>query len=425
MKKAKLLTILTLFITSYLLSQENRYIFSGEINQKQSIEDEAIHLNKIAIEQHNYKFLSEGEIADKILPVVFHILYSDDHEIVPIEMILAQLDALNRDFGEPKIEKEKIAPNHLQFAELATNPHIQFCLASKDPNGKDTKGIEYHRLFNKEWGLGDSIFNPFEGGIAPWDSELYINIWVAKMQPNVYGFAQSPGGKIDRDGIVIDYSFLGINSELNQSEEMRDGKILTHLMGNYLGLISLWGEKPCTDDYLWDTPVHNGPNFGYLGPGQISICPLYGYPLEMTENFMDSTPDSIRHMFTRQQVNRMHAALSEGGTRSGLLKTKIECKRNKQDLDILERSAKEQQSGIKIQIFPNPAVDLLCIRVFSDDDSKLDLQVFNAVGQTIHRQKVIYEQVVINMDQWGSGTYFFKFTKDNKVIEIKTVNLTH
>jgi hypothetical protein len=431
MKKPLLITVLILSYCINLLAQEEqplRYIFSGEVNRKQSLESEEIYAKKIEIEQYNYKFIEQGIVTPKILPVVFHIMYKDEHDVISTDMIIAQLDALNRDFGKPIINKEKIASNHQQFMQLATNPNIQFCLAQSDPDGNETPGIIYHRLFNESWSLSDSIFNPFEGGIAPWDNERYINIWVAKMQPDIYGYAQNPGGYKENDGIVIDKSAFGVQTEQNMHYGHNEGKLLTHLMGNYLGLTSIWGDFPCGDDHLWDTPVHNAPNFGYLGPGQVSSCELYGHNLEMTENFMDSTPDSIRYMFTPLQVNRMHATLSESGTRAGLSKNgvKMQCDyRNKPELTIPERDAKTIQSGIKIEIFPNPAVDLLCIRVFSDDNSKLDLQVFNSIGMLIHKQNVIYDQVVINLNEWSSGSYFFKFTKENKIIELRTVNLTH
>jgi Pregnancy-associated plasma protein-A/Secretion system C-terminal sorting domain len=425
MKKPLFITVLIVCCIFKLFAQDNRYIYSGEINLKKRNADDELYLKQTKIEEFNYNFFQNGLFTAKMLPVVFHIMYVDDQEIIPAEMIISQLEALNRDFGDPKIEERKIEPNHRQYAESALNPEIQFCLAKEDPGGKETDGIVYHRLFKNGWGPDDAIFNTFEGGIGPWDPERYINIWVSKMGQEVFGFAQSPGGKVSTDGIVIDYQFLGSNTELNLNSEFNQGKILTHLMGNYLGLISMWGETPCTDDNLWDTPIHEGPNFGYLGSGQVSSCPLYNFPLSMNENFMDTTPDSIRYMFTRQQVFRMHACLSEGGSRAGLLKTKIKCDIRKEDLEPTERAAKEKIAGVKIEIFPNPAIDLICVRVFSEDNSKLDLKVYNSIGQLIHKQNVIYDQVVINMNQWGTGTYFFKFTKDSKLVEIKTVTLTH
>jgi hypothetical protein len=118
-----------------------------------------------------------------------------------------------------------------------------------------------------------------------------------------------PGGPSATDGIVLDYRFLGSLGTVKAPYDQ--GKTLTHLVGNYLGLNDLWGNGHCADDLVDDTPPHNAPNFGCPGYRHISTCD--DNPVEMTMNFMDNTDDACMYMFTAGQVRRMRAALGESG----------------------------------------------------------------------------------------------------------------
>jgi hypothetical protein len=71
-----------------------------------------------------------------------------------------------------------------------------------------------------------------------------------------------------------------------------------------------------------DTPPHRTYNFGC--PGVIAITCTnnastnpFGFPREMTMNYMDYTDDGCMFMFTSGQKARMLAVLATGGPRSG------------------------------------------------------------------------------------------------------------
>ena len=66
------------------------------------------------------------------VPVVFHVVYSNQSENIRDEQILSQLAVLNEDFR--RINADTVnTPNH--FRSLAADTRIEFCLAIVDPQG--------------------------------------------------------------------------------------------------------------------------------------------------------------------------------------------------------------------------------------------------------------------------------------------------
>lgn len=135
-----------------------------------------------------------------------------------------------------------------------------------------------------------------------------------------------PGGPEETDGIVIDYQFFGTIG--TSREPYNDGKTLTHLVGSYLGLYELWNEeRPCWDDYVNDTPIHNAPNYGPTNEYKhVSTCP--GNPVEMSMNFMDNSDDEYLYLFTAGQMMRIHAVLTKGGPRHKLTNSQTLCSKD-------------------------------------------------------------------------------------------------
>jgi hypothetical protein len=93
------------------------------------------------------------------------------------------------------------------------------------------------------------------------------------------------------------------------------GRTATHEIGHWLNLHHIWGDAMCGDDFVADTPVQQGPNFG---------CPAFPHVTcgngpngDMFCNYMDYVDDHCMVMFTAGQSARIDAALA--GARAPIL----------------------------------------------------------------------------------------------------------
>jgi hypothetical protein len=250
--------------------------------------------------------IKEREQEIKVVPVtiglVFHMMNTKNPEQAQ-RAIKTQIEALNRDFNNKSlIEKHPNDPEG-KYLKLAASTQITFTIADKEV-AQYGSGVATFQDSEKPWASWDQMKDPKYGGAQSIEPSRYLNIWVCDLPGDMGSYASSMYCIDKEDGIVIDGKYFGTTEEGNY----KDGKTLTHLIGNYLGLHELWSEsKRCADDYVDDTPIANARNDGAYDHEHISTCP--GYPAEMVMNFMDSSPDGLLTMFTAGQVSRMHATL--------------------------------------------------------------------------------------------------------------------
>lgn len=339
---------------------------------------------------------------DIVIPVVFHVLYNNQELPPDRSLAISQIEALNRDFGMQKAISNH--PNDLNgvFQSRATDTQIRFCLTSRTPNNRPTDGIIYAPIRNRIWTDFETM-KLSGSGSAAWNTSEYLNIWVCDLEDMNKGFAQFPYGPEHLDGIVINSKLFGITKSSNG---FGNGSTLTHLVGNYLGLLPLWGRGECQDDYVDDTPVHNAPN--YKKPSQYHISTCSSRSKEMTMNFMDNTYDSEKYMFTIGQMQRMQAVLSEYGPRAYFVNSSAKC----EDIDDLTstrnaiRNKEETLFTDDIVVVPNPAIDQVYISTYNEI-SALDIIVSNTSGQVIYRHSVRPNEL-IDVSVMNPGIYFFK-----------------
>ncbi|WP_231970226.1 GEVED domain-containing protein [Tenacibaculum jejuense] len=244
------------------------------------------------------------------IPVVVHIIYSNDLENISDDQVQSQIDVLNEDF-------RKTNPYVTDKWPQAADTKIQFRLASVDPNGNSTKGITRKSTTKESWGAQDQMKDSKSGGVDPWNTAEYLNIWVCNIGNGILGYAQYPGGKPSTDGVVINPKYFGSSdkgSNFYLSAPFDKGRTTTHEIGHFLNLRHIWGNsRGCgTDDLVSDTPESNGPNYG-CQHGTVSCGSE-----DMIENFMDYSDDTCMSIFTSGQSARMHAILMEGGFRHEL-----------------------------------------------------------------------------------------------------------
>ena len=242
------------------------------------------------------------------LPVVFHIVHKGEGHDTNIsdEQVLSQIPALDTGFRwGPGVDTK-----------------IQFCLASRDPDGNPTNGITRHNgvqlfgdLYEEEGITSSSLFdgvndNLLKSTVGCWNPDEYINFYiVSEIQGNnggggVQGYAYVGGNSSGcGDGIVQLYNVTGTTGTLKSGKEQ--GETAVHEMGHHLDLWHTFQFGNCNEtncetqgDQVCDTP-----------PTQTntSCNPALGacLPPPMTENFMDYTSEQCRETFTVGQAERM------------------------------------------------------------------------------------------------------------------------
>ncbi|MBX7094118.1 MAG: T9SS type A sorting domain-containing protein [Flavobacteriales bacterium] len=255
------------------------------------------------------------------IPVVVHLVYNPNTagSNIPDSLIFSQIDILNEDFR--RLNANAVNTRSI-FDTIAADIGVQFCLASVDPNGNPTTGIERisstasHALtpFN------NSVKSTATGGADPWPPTDYLNLWICDMSffgtPLVLGYAQFPGDDPATDGVVIQYQYIGLTND-PATAPANLGRTTSHEVGHWLGLRHIWGDGDCSmDDLVWDTPNADAQS-NFDCDTTKNTCDDLGNPFwagmnppDMVENFMDYSSDSCMNMFTLGQSDRIWSFLS-------------------------------------------------------------------------------------------------------------------
>ena len=252
------------------------------------------------------------------IPVVFHVIYSINQNLVPSSRLQSQIDVLNEDYSRTNSDAGNTPA---AFQGVAANTNIQFCLATVDPNGNPTTGINrvQNSNANTSYPNGEAALK----NVIQWDPYSYLNVWVVEnISGGVLGYATFPSSLAfdpQLDGIVLDQKYTGRNSPGSPFNLGRTG---THEVGHWLGLLHTFqggcaglSQSTCNSqgDRVCDTPPTSGPN--YNCPGTQNTC-SETFPSnqnDMTMNYMDYVNDACMNLFTNDQSIRMNFFL--GGDR--------------------------------------------------------------------------------------------------------------
>jgi hypothetical protein len=279
------------------------------------LENRAYQQNRIDIERYTSRFMLWGARSRRTgpvtIPVVVHVVYGDATQNISDAQVQSQIPVLNQDYGAANADKGNVPQ---VWSNLVADAQVQFALATVDPAGKPTNGIDRVQAGAQSFTTDDKVKSAATGGADPWPSDRFLNIWVCNLGGGLLGYAQFPGGPAATDGVVILYTAFGTIGTATAPFNL--GRTTTHEVGHWLNLIHIWGDRlDCSGtDLVDDTPPQQAPNYGK--PAFPHVTCNNGPNGDMFMNYMDYVDDDTMVMFTPGQVARISAALD--GPRSSL-----------------------------------------------------------------------------------------------------------
>ncbi len=283
---------------------------------------------------------------------------------------------------------------------LGVDVELGFCLASKDPNGNSTNGINRVN--------GSSIPNYSANGIKPtgntcsgavettikdlsrWPVSNYYNIWIVSKICNggFVGYASFPVGGLYDGLVIVSTSMTSTSGTL--PHEVGHGFFLYHTFNGDGGNVSCPVDANCVinGDYVCDTPPHKQGDCGTTNP-----CTLAGVWDNSRYNYMSYCP--LVNRFTQGQKDRIIATVMVA-PRASLLNS-ISC----ETLGI-----NESVSSDIFSVFPNPAQSVINVKV----DIKLlgsSYVVYDNTGKTILKGIITSEDTIIELGNVSGGIFLF------------------
>jgi hypothetical protein len=296
--------------------QHTQHCASSHFLERQIAEDATMNTHLAQIERfiadNRLQLQTRGGDTIIIIPIVVHVLYGSNTENISELQIATQINMLNLDFNKLNSELDKTPA---QFKPLIADCKIQFKLAARDPNGQPTSGILRYSRTARNWGTSNDVKNPAKGGVAPWNPQKYLNIWVCNVGDGILGYASFPGCAASLDGIVVDNTAFGTTGTARYP--FNKGRTCVHEIGHWLGLFHIWGDRECGDDLIADTPMQKNAHTGEVGTPQYSDCTGL-IQMDMTMNFMEYVNDASMWLFTEGQKTRMRTILTNPLIRGSL-----------------------------------------------------------------------------------------------------------
>jgi hypothetical protein len=344
------------------------------------------------------------------IPVVVHIVWNGSDENIAQYYVTEQIRVLNETFKRSNSDTSNMRS---VFQPIAGNPNIEFYLVS-------TERVQTNATFTlNNFTLYDDVKHLSSGGSNALNTTSFLNIWVAKLQPDqqsggvILGYAYPPAGAPNwgnassafdptDDGIVIDYrAFKTFGSYLNSP--MR-GKTTVHEVGHYLGLRHIWGDGNCSqDDGLADTPAAGSQTPQNCDVLRNTCNQGTGDMPDMVENFMDYSSETCQNSFTKDQSNMMRTVLQN--YRSGLLLSA--------SVDELDNHA--------VSLYPNPSNGIVNYTLNNNLIGASIITLYTVSGIVVEKYYVNNKIGSVDLSSLDNGVYIFSLNNQNKVFNKRIV----
>jgi hypothetical protein len=349
-----------------------------------------------------------------VIPVVFHIVYNTPSQNLPDGVIHEQMDILNADYAKINSDTSNIPA---VWKSIATDMHIQFCLAAYDTLGNPTTGIIHTSTANTTFANSPSdhkINFTSQGGANAWNRNHYLNIWVCNLGSGILGFTQLPGvGTAAKDGCVINCMAVG---KTGATAPYNLGRTVTHEVGHWLNLNHTWGDDYgyCYGtDYVADTPNEGNANYSSYPAYTVKTdsCSASS-PGFMWQNYMDYTDDAGMCFFTAGQAQRMQATLH--GPRDSILTSPA----------LGPAAIKELNLNSAISIFPSPSSGTIYLRL-NGLFGNIAIRVMDLAGNQIFESFSEKPEALTSFDfsSLRAGVYFLDIAIENRHLIRKMVLL--
>jgi len=325
------------------------------------------------------------------IPVVVHIISNPDMPYITDEQVYSQIEVLNEDF------RKKWGTDGYNTNPVGVDVEIEFQLADRDPEGAISSGITRTSYNKKNWTI---LNDSFLKSLSYWPSDQYLNIWVTSVSSDYMAWSQFPQvssyqGLVppygaETDGVVIDYKYFGRTGTAIYPYDL--GRSATHEIGHWLGLLHIWGDSDCGDDYVADTPQDMAPNYSGTCIDS-SDCNNDGkYTRDMASNYLDYSDDACMHVFTQGQKDRMRNVFKLNARRNALLSSPA-------------ITATRNLVAENVIVSPNPASRQVTINFFSSHSGSATL--VNELSIPVSSMSfVASKQVSVPLTTIPSGIYF-------------------
>lgn len=276
-----------------------RQCASQEVLERQIAENPARgrYLEDLDIQTLTHQRPQSRAAGTLYVPVVVHVVLPNASQVTDAQ-IQSQIDVLNKDYTRANAElaNSGVYLAGYNYSNVA-NCAIQFVV----------KQVSRKNSTVSTFGTNDAVKKSAQGGEDAINATTMLNIWVCDLSSGLLGYAQFPGGSAATDGVVIDYQAFGTFASYPMYTAFKLGRTATHEIGHWFNLRHIWGDARCGNDFVDDTPQHDGDNAGCPAQGLRSRCA--GKPLEQWMNYMDYTDDACMYMFSTGQKARMDAAI--------------------------------------------------------------------------------------------------------------------
>lgn len=372
------------------------------------------------LHQHTVREAKSNQRSSSVyqIQVVFHVVWNAESQNLADEVIFDQMEILNQDYRRQNPDADQTREI---FLPVAADTQIEFVLASVDPDGNPTNGInrvETERsgfelnLFSQDITLDEVKFSS-TGGADAWDTDRYLNIWVCNIEAGflgqIFGFAYPPNGapnwddqfdfiQDDVQGVVVHYTTVGSNNPAGMEDNFEGnegGRTLTHEVGHFLGLRHTWGDgffNGCNvDDGIEDTPNISASN-NFACNFDLNTCDEGEDDLpDMGENYMDYNQDDCYNIFTQGQKEAMRFVLEN--FRPGLIEGQF--------VNVAETRREH------FTIFPNPATTAVTF----DAPVGAELMLFDLSGRALRSWQNLTERPTIDVSDLARGVYLITDVK--------------
>ena len=194
---------------------------------------------------------------------------------------------------------------------------------------------------------------------------------------------------------------------LHTNTDPEFASVLTHEFGHFFNLIHTF-ERGCThpNDEVEDTPPCTSAQGCH--PSESANLPQNCYgDLINAENYMDYNSGCYK-MFTRGQIKRVDTALYFPSRITLWQDSTLASTGLSRPTSI---AGSDDRIGNEFKIYPNPVASHITIR--RNSPTPYDIQVFNTLGQAIHRSRDNRSTTHIHMEDVPPGLYYIHISDDS------------